>query len=172
MVGGPDAAELAGDAEYRRLASIADRAGVSDRVRFAGRVPQPEMPALIRSADIVVSVPWYEPFGIVPLEAMACGVPVVASAVGGLIDTVVEGSTGLHVPPRRPDALAFVLRQLLADPVRREAFGIAGADRARARYAWSRIAADTATVYSQVVAAAPRQAARPARETATSGAGR
>jgi D-inositol-3-phosphate glycosyltransferase len=171
VVGGPDAADLPRDPEYRRLADIADRAGVADRVRFAGRVPRPQMPGLIRSADVVVSVPWYEPFGIVPLEAMACGVPVVASAVGGLIDTVVEGSTGLHVPPRRPDALAFVLRQLLADPVRREGFGIAGADRARARYSWGRVAADTAAVYAQVLGA-PQQTAEPAAQTGTGGARR
>ena len=63
-------------------------------------------PAQLRSADIVVCAPWYEPFGIVPLEAMACGVPVIVSAVGGLTDSVVHGETGLHVPPRDPDAIA------------------------------------------------------------------
>jgi glycosyltransferase involved in cell wall biosynthesis len=150
VAGGPPADQLPRDPEYQRLSAIAREAGVADRVRFVGQVPRQDMPPLIRSADIVVSVPWYEPFGIVPLEAMACGVPVVASAVGGLLDTVVDGATGVLVPPRRPDALAFALRQLIADPVRREAFGIAGADRAGARYHWDRIAADTAAVYAQV----------------------
>ena len=92
-------------------------------------------------------MPWYEPFGIVPLEAMACGVPVVASAVGGLVDTVVDGVTGLHVPPRDPAALAAALRQLLADPARRARWAPAGARRARERYGWDRVAAATHEVY-------------------------
>jgi glycosyltransferase involved in cell wall biosynthesis len=98
----------------------------------------------------VVCVPWYEPFGIVPLEAMACGVPVVASAVGGLTDTVVNGVTGLHVPARDPRRLAEVLRTLLADPGPRASLGVAGRKRAVARYSWPRIAADTARVYQRL----------------------
>ena len=86
-------------------------------------------------------VPWYEPFGIVPLEAMACGVPVVASAVGGMIDSVVDGVTGVHVPPRDPERLAGVLACLLDDPARRAALGAAGVRRARRLYDWNRVAA-------------------------------
>jgi glycosyltransferase involved in cell wall biosynthesis len=81
------------------------------------------MPALLRSADLVLCTPWYEPFGLVPLEAMACGVPVVGSAVGGLLDTVVPGVTGALVPPRDPAALAVAVRQLLADPALRARYG-------------------------------------------------
>ena len=103
VAGGPDAAELGDHPEAQRLRALAERAGVADRVVLLGRVSRADLPALIRSADAVVCVPWYEPFGIVPLEAMACGVPVVASAVGGMIDSVVDGVTGLHVPPRDPD---------------------------------------------------------------------
>jgi len=96
----------------------------------------------------VVNVPWYEPFGIVPLEAMACGVPVVASAVGGLVDTVVDGVTGVHVPPRRPGLVTAAVAGLLADPERRAALGAAGARRARRRYGWDRIARNTLEVYA------------------------
>jgi glycosyltransferase involved in cell wall biosynthesis len=147
VAGGPERSALGADPDVRRLRACAEAAGVADRVVFAGRVGRAELPALLRSSDAVVCVPWYEPFGIVPLEAMACGVPVVASAVGGLTDTVVDGVTGLLVPPRRPDALAAALAGLLADPVRRRSLGAAGVERARRRYRWSRVAADTAAVY-------------------------
>jgi glycosyltransferase involved in cell wall biosynthesis len=154
IAGGPDGDSLDVDPEVARLRQVAVQRGVADRVSFVGRVGRADMPALFRSADIVVAVPWYEPFGMVPLEAMACGVPVVASEVGGLQDTVAEGSTGELVPPRRPDVLAHCLRGLLADPIRREGYGLAGVDRARARYNWDRIALDTEQVYAGVTAGA------------------
>ena len=106
VAGGPDASALERDPEAQRLRALADRLGVTTRLVLRGRVGRDEMPPLLRSADAVVCVPWYEPFGIVPLEAMACGVPVVATAVGGQIDSVVHGVTGVHVPPREPHALA------------------------------------------------------------------
>ena len=85
---------------------------------------------------------------------MACGVPVVASAVGGILDTVVDGATGTLVPPRRPDRLAAAMRKLLAEPFWREAYGTAGVDRARSRYSWNRIAAGTVAAYEQVLGGA------------------
>ncbi len=153
VAGGSPPGELGSDPDVARLRKRARLAGVADRVQFVGAVPRAEMPALIRSADAVLCVPWYEPFGMVPLEAMACGRAVVASAVGGMTDTVVDQVTGLHVPPRRPAVLATALRELLATPAMLEAFGIAGRDRALARYGWNRIAAATAEIYEQVVAA-------------------
>ncbi|OQO89396.1 glycosyltransferase [Saccharomonospora piscinae] len=153
IAGGPDNGRLAGDPEARRLRGYAAELGVQDRVRLVGQLPRGDMPSLLRSADVVVCTPWYEPFGIVPLEAMACGVPVVASAVGGLTDTVVDGVTGVHVPPRRPDAVAAAVRRLLSDAALRDAYGIAGADRARCRYSWDRIASDTTRVYERTVPA-------------------
>ena len=151
VAGGPDAAELDGDTEVERLRAVARRAGVADRVVFRGRVGREALPALLRSADVAVCIPWYEPFGIVPLEAMACGVPVIASAVGGLIDTVVHGRTGLHVPPRRPDVLAEQLADLLSDDERRLALGRAGARRARAKYSWDRVAVQTLHTYADLL---------------------
>jgi D-inositol-3-phosphate glycosyltransferase len=153
IAGGPPAGRLAEDPEARRLADLARQLGVADRVRLRGQVEPGDLPALYRSADLVVCVPWYEPFGIVPLEAMACGVPVAASAVGGLVDSVVDGVTGAHVPPRRPDLLVGTLAGLLADPARRSALGAAGARRARRRYGWERIARGTLEVYAGLLAA-------------------
>jgi D-inositol-3-phosphate glycosyltransferase len=120
---------------------------VAHRVRFTGRVPHEDVPAMLVSADIVVSVPWYEPFGIVPVEAMACGKAVVVSAVGGHLDTVQDGITGRLVPPRDRAALTSALTQLLAEPGLRRKLGTAGAARAADRYSWDTIAAETEAVY-------------------------
>lgn len=153
IVGG-QSGDLAGQAEYERLRSIAHQLGVSDRVHFAGTVARPAMPALLRSADLVVCPPWYEPFGITPLESMACGVPVVGTAVGGLLDSVAEGATGTLVAPRDPVALADAIAALLADPARRQAYGRAGRERAVARYSWARVTEATLAGYAEVLAGA------------------
>jgi len=160
VAGGPDAGALDADPEARRLHAHAVELGVRDRVVLRGRVGRDEMPALLRSADAVVCVPWYEPFGIVPLEAMACGVPVVASAVGGQIDSVVDGVTGVHVAPRDPGALSAALAQLLDHPERRAALGAAGVQRARRRFAHDRVAAATREVYAELVGARLRRSGR------------
>jgi len=150
IAGGPVHSRISRDPEACRLLRLAERQGVADRVRLPGQVSREDMPALLRSADAVVCTPWYEPFGMVPLEAMACGVPVVATAVGGLTDTVVDGVTGTLVRPRAPKELATRLRQLLAEPTMCQAYGAAGHERARARYSWDRVAMDTLRVYHQI----------------------
>jgi glycosyltransferase involved in cell wall biosynthesis len=160
VVGGPPVDAVDADPEVRRLRAIAETEGVADRLVFAGSVPRDDVPAWVRSADVVLAVPWYEPFGITPLEAMACGRPVVATAVGGLVDTVVGGVTGDLVPPRDPRRLGETLAALLADDERRAAYGAAGVRRARARYRWSRVVAETETVYRQVLARRPVEVAR------------
>ncbi|WIX90862.1 glycosyltransferase family 1 protein [Amycolatopsis sp. DG1A-15b] len=156
IAGGPERGKLSQDPEAGRLRQLAGRLGVGDRVRWPGQVSRDDMPALLRSADAVVCTPWYEPFGIVPLEAMACGVPVVAAAVGGLTDTVVDGVTGLLVRPHQPKELASRARRLIDDPALCHAYGTAGRDRAMARYSWDRVAADTLRAYHKLV---PQQAA-------------
>lgn len=156
IVGGAsDSAGVASDPEAQRLLALARILGVADRVVLRGQVPREQMPAVLRSADAVVCAPWYEPFGIVPLEAMACGVPVVASAVGGLIDTVVHGKTGLHVPPRDPRALASALFELLSNPEYAARLGAAGRQRARGRYSWARVATDTEKAYQVAMDSMP-----------------
>jgi glycosyltransferase involved in cell wall biosynthesis len=147
VAGGPEAAALGADPETRRLLGIARELGVAERVTLLGRLEREQVPALLRSADAVACCPWYEPFGIVPLEAMACGVPVVASSVGGLLDTVTGGVTGIHVPPRDPGAVAAALGRLLDDAAARSRLGAAGAVRAHLGYGWDHIAAATLSAY-------------------------
>jgi glycosyltransferase involved in cell wall biosynthesis len=127
---------------------------VAGRVRLLGGVERAALPALLRSADVVACCPWYEQFGMVAVEAMACGVPVVVSAVGGLAETVQDGVTGVHVPPRRPDRIADAMTELLDDPERRRCMGAAGVSRAQ-RYGWDRIAAETLEVGRSLVSTAP-----------------
>ncbi|MDA2803865.1 glycosyltransferase [Nocardiopsis suaedae] len=156
---GPDGsdADASADGEAARLRGIAEEAGVEDRVRFLGAVPREEVPAHFRAADLVVNVPWYEPFGITTVEAMGCGAPVIASAVGGHLDTVVNDVTGRLLPPARSRALAFRMRKLLADPVTREGYGFAAADRVAARFGWETIAARTERCYQRVLRARGRE---------------
>jgi len=147
IAGGPERSKLRDDHAYRALNRLADEAGVADRLIFGGRVRDADLPALLRSADLLLEVATGEPFASVALEAMACGVPVVASAVGSHRDTVVHGTTGLLVPPGSPALLAKRVRTLLASPMQLEGFGIAALDRAQSRYSWDRIGQETAATY-------------------------
>jgi D-inositol-3-phosphate glycosyltransferase len=162
IAGGPVRERLGEDLEARRLLTVAREAGVTDRVELRGCLGREEVPCLLRSADVAVCLPWYEPFGIAPLEAMACGVPVLASSVGGLVDTVVDGVTGLLVPPRQVEPIAAALRRLLGDELMRKRLGAAGIERARMRYGWQRVAAATLGVYAKLI----RRESRPREETA------
>lgn len=147
--GGPPLEEERDDAITRRLRSLAEGAGVTDRTIFLGRVPRTRVPALLRSTDLVLALSAYEPCGLIPLEAMACGVPVVATAVGAHLDIVIDEVTGRFVPPGEPVELARVLRPLLADRTRLAALSVGAADRARSRHTWQRVAAETTAVYER-----------------------
>jgi glycosyltransferase involved in cell wall biosynthesis len=153
IVGGPADSQQHADA-YTGLVKFAAALGISDRVIFSGQVERSAMPALLRSADLVVSTCQYEPSGMTSLQAMACGTPVIAPPVDGHADAVVDGTTGILIPPGRPALLAQRIRQLLAHPMLLEAYGVAAVDRARSRYSWDRIAAETLAVYDKAAAAA------------------
>jgi glycosyltransferase involved in cell wall biosynthesis len=152
VAGGPPGGAIDADPEARRLLRTAEDTGVADRVRLLGAVDPHDMPALIRSADLVLCTPVYEPFGIVPLEAMACGVPVLATDVGGHRDSVADGVTGRLVAPRDPGAIADAARALLADERLRRAYGTAGRERVLAHYTWRRVADGAEQVYRQTLA--------------------
>lgn len=140
VVGGSSArANPIATPEIGRLLDCAAAAGVADRVHFVGRRDRAELHRYFSAADVFVTTPWYEPFGITPVEAMACGSPVVGSAVGGIRTTVDDGVTGLLVPPKDPAALAAQLARLANDPAMRLAMGAAGQARANALYTWVRV---------------------------------
>jgi glycosyltransferase involved in cell wall biosynthesis len=154
IVGGPAGAAMRNDRGYLDLARFARTIGVFDRVIFTGKIEHELMPALLRSADLVVSTCQYEPSGTTSLQAMACGTPVIAPALGGHMDAVVDGTTGILISPERPALLAQRIRQLLAHPMLIEAYGVAAADRAKSRYSWDRISGETLAVYDKVAALA------------------
>ena len=131
------------------LAGLARDLGVADRVTFTGDVSRTHMPALLRSADLLLSGEWEEPSGTVALQAMACGTPVAASAAGAVGDAVIDGTTGFLVPPGQPSALARRIRRLFASPMQLEALSIAAVDRARSRYSWDRIGRETVQAYER-----------------------
>jgi D-inositol-3-phosphate glycosyltransferase len=160
IAGGPPESMLFEDDYARTLLSLIDDLGVSDRVRLLGAVERPWVPSLMRSADIVCCTPWYEPFGMVALEAMACGAPVVASCVGGLAETVVDGHTGILVPPRQPRSIQAAIEVLLHDPARRRAMGSSALRRALS-YAWPTIAARTLLVAERLQASGHKPVAAP-----------
>ena len=138
IAGGLPDGLLEDDLDASRLRRLADALGVGDRVHLLGAVPRRRVPALLRSADVVACCPWYEPFGMVAVEAMACARPVVATRVGGLAETAVDGETGLLVPPRCPEAIAAALGFLLDEPETARRMGEHGAERAR-QFGWPRV---------------------------------
>src|SRR4029077_871725 len=149
--GQPDTPELAAEAEAGVATARRERPNV---VWIPEMLSRDEIRQLYSHAAAFVCPSVYEPFGITNLEAMACGRPVVATAVGGIVEVVVDGETGVLVPveflpdepmtPADPDrlalALATAINGLLADPARATAMGVAGRRRAVERFSWSAIA--------------------------------
>ncbi len=155
VVGGnTDDADEAATPEIGRLRRIAEEEGVLPWVEFTGRRHRDDLATYYSASDVFVTTPWYEPFGITPVEAMACGRPVVGSDTGGIRSTVVHGKTGFLVPPRDPDALAGRLAELAADPALRARMGEAGRLRARRLYTWKRVGDDLLSIYQRMAAGA------------------
>jgi D-inositol-3-phosphate glycosyltransferase len=136
--------------EIARLRGVARKAGVEAQTTFVGRRPRSQLRYFYSAADVFVTTPWYEPFGITPVEAMACGTPVIGADVGGIRYTVADGETGWLVPPRDPAALADRLEALQRDARLRRAMGEAGIARANALFTWNGVAASLAAVYRRL----------------------
>jgi len=147
IVGG--ASGLAGDSEVDRLHALIDELGVAEQVRFVPPQPHHILSTYYRAADAVVVPSRSESFGLVALEASACGVPVVASGVGGLLTLVDHGETGYLVPDRDPALFAHYLREIIDHPSHAAALGARGAARAQ-RYTWGFAAARLRRLYADL----------------------
>jgi phosphoheptose isomerase len=137
--------------ELARLMKIVKDEKIADFVTFAGRRQRDMLKYYYSAADVFVSTPWYEPFGITPLEAMACGTPVIGSNVGGIKYTVADGKTGFLVPPKDPDALAARLADLFQDPEMLKRFSRQAIRRVQAHFTWTKVADMLARVYEEVI---------------------
>ena len=142
---------LVGDGIMRdKLEALAKKLGVAEHVKFTGFVNKSEKIRYYKSADIFILPSLYEIFGIVNLEAMACGIPVVASKVGGIPEVVKDGKNGLLIPPGNSEALADALIYLLENEDVREKMGKSGRKKVEG-YSWERIAEETEKVYNEVL---------------------
>jgi D-inositol-3-phosphate glycosyltransferase len=137
--------------EIDRLKAIAEEEKVADRVTFIGQKSRQELKYYYSAADIFVSTPWYEPFGITPVEAMACGTPVIGANVGGIKYTVVHNKTGLLVEPNDPDALAAAAAQLFSDPAMIDQFGRHAMQRVNNHFTWRKVTRAIADLYEEVL---------------------
>lgn len=147
VVGGASGNE--GETEVVRIRSLIESLGVTDRVDFVAPQAHHILSTYYRAADVVIVPSRSESFGLVALEAAACGVPVVASGVGGLITIVDDGVTGHLVADRSPDVFASHVDRILANPIDAAAMGTRAAEKAR-RYTWSFAAARLRRAYSDV----------------------
>jgi D-inositol-3-phosphate glycosyltransferase len=135
--------------EQQRLQALVDQLNISDVVRFMGSRPQSQLPLLYSAADMVAVPSHYESFGLVALEAQACGTPVIASRVGGLTYTIQDNVSGFLVPPKQPAAFAERIASLLLHEGLREEMGAHAIINAQS-YAWSRIAERMLEFYQSI----------------------
>ncbi len=151
VIGGdPDATQQDMNSEMTRLQILAHDLGIKDVVFFLGKRSQDSLPYYYSAADVVVVPSHYESFGMVALEAMACGTPVVASQVGGLAFLVQDAVTGFVIPDGEPDMLGNRLARLICDADLRERLGCEGA-RVAQSYSWEKISQQIIQVYQQVL---------------------
>lgn len=141
--------------EMGRLQAIARETGVADRVTFVGRRGREVLKWYYSAADVFVTTPWYEPFGMTPVEAMACGTPVIGSNVGGIKFTVLDRQTGYLVPPKQPAAIAACLRELYSHPEEFARLRQQAIARAHRLFTWQQVTLAIAQLYEQVLARQP-----------------
>ena len=136
--------------EYERLTSIVAEEGIDQCVQFVGSQARQQLSRYYSASDVFVTTPWYEPFGITPLEAMACRRPVVGSDTGGIKYTIVDGKTGFLVPPKDPAAAAEKLAVLAHNPLLARKMGRAGAHRARRLFTWRQVSMELSDIFHEL----------------------
>jgi phosphoheptose isomerase len=137
--------------EINRLQRVAHEEGIADQVIFTGRKNRRLIKYYYSAADVFVTTPWYEPFGITPLEAMACGVPVIGAEVGGIKYSVSEGKTGFLVPPNDPVALSERLAQLLTHDELRARMGENAIRWVHTKFTWNKVTDELKEVYEKTI---------------------
>lgn len=142
--------------EIGRLQQIAEECGVAEQVTFVGRRGRDELKSYYSAADVFVTLPWYEPFGITPLEAMACGTPVIGSNVGGIKFSVRDGETGYLIPPSDEHALADRLLHLFHHPELLNSLGCQGIRRVHDMFTWRHVARAVGALYEEILAGRER----------------
>lgn len=147
--------------EISRLQAIAQEEGVAERVTFVGRRGRESLKWYYSAADVFVTTPWYEPFGITPVESMACGTPVIGSNVGGIKFTVQHEKTGYLVPPNEPKAIATHLAHLYQHPEQLELLRQQAIQRANTLFTWQKVATSIADLYERVIATHPTTQVEP-----------
>jgi D-inositol-3-phosphate glycosyltransferase len=151
IVGGEsDDADVANNAEMMRLKEIAKAHNVLEHIHFAGRKGRDQLKYYYSAADLFITTPWYEPFGITPLEAMACGTPVIGANVGGIKYSVVDGVTGALVPPESPEELAGKVYELLLDKDRLQQLGKNAIERVNRYFTWASVAEKVNALYEGI----------------------
>lgn len=137
--------------EIGRLSAIAQELGVESRVTFMGRKGREVLKYYYSAADVFVTTPWYEPFGITPIESMACGTPVIGSEVGGIKFSVKQGETGYLIPPNQPELLADRLLHLHNNPQLRSLLGRQAIRRCQDHFTWQKVTSAVAALYEEVL---------------------
>jgi phosphoheptose isomerase len=137
--------------EIGRLTAIAQELGVAEQVTFLGRKGREVLKYYYSAADVFVTTPWYEPFGITPLEAMACGTPVIGADVGGIKFSVKPGETGYLVPANQPEQLADCLSHLFQNPQLIRLLGQQGIRRAQEHFTWQKVTSAVAALYEELL---------------------
>ncbi|MBA4167341.1 MAG: glycosyltransferase family 1 protein [Chitinophagaceae bacterium] len=151
IVVGGEKESMSNDPELKRLKKLAESEGVLNRIIFAGRKNRKQLKYYYSSADVFITTPLYEPFGITPLEAMACGTPVIGSNVGGIKFSVEDGETGFLVPPKDPAALAEKIEFLLKNDELMTRMKNNALKRVNKIFTWTNVCKQLSDVYTSIL---------------------